>query len=292
MERRGGAGPAGLQPEVARHAGRRTRRSRRFVVAGRAARESAAPARRSAGSPCRVADGSSPIASSICGRRSRIDKRLDQRAQRAAAGRRSSAAARGTRRHVGDEARLALVEADQHAALLARRGGPTAARDGGTPTRARAIGGSSGAGRTRPMRASASSSARCFAATCSAGSACCSEQPPQTPKCGTARRRRATRLARCDRDGARDVVGRLALERSVIATRSPGSAPSTNTALPSTCATPRPSWSSDSIVTTRTGSGSFRRAAVGSRTMRSGTSVDVACARAFYPAIANPRGLR
>ena len=38
--------------------------------------------------------------------------------------------------------------------------------------------------RTRPMRASASSSARCFAATCSAGCACCSVQPPHTPKCG------------------------------------------------------------------------------------------------------------
>ena len=34
------------------------------------------------------------------------------------------------------------------------------------------------------MRASASSSARCLAAICSDGCACCSEQPPQTPKCG------------------------------------------------------------------------------------------------------------
>src|SRR5579864_7147715 len=34
-----------------------------------------------------------------------------------------------------------------------------------------------------------------------------------------------------------------------MVTRSPGSAPSTNTALPSTRAMPRPSWSSDSMVT-------------------------------------------
>ncbi len=34
------------------------------------------------------------------------------------------------------------------------------------------------------MRASASSSARCLAAICSDGCACCSVQPPQTPKWG------------------------------------------------------------------------------------------------------------
>ena len=71
-------------------------------------------------------------ASSICGRRSRCVHRADQRAQRQqqrAHVRRQHRAAP----HVGHVARLALVEADQHRALLAPRGAPTGARGSGSP---------------------------------------------------------------------------------------------------------------------------------------------------------------
>ena len=66
-------------------------------------------------------------------------------------------------------------------------------------------------GRTRPMRASASSSARCLAAICSDGCACCSVQPPQTPKCGQ-RGDDARRAGLADPRDARDREARLVLE--------------------------------------------------------------------------------
>ena len=105
--------------------------------------------------------------------------------------------------------------------------------------------------RTRPMRASASSSARCLAATCSAGCACCSVQPPQTPKCG---QRGMTRDAFAFTTDVTRAISNVGLTRTDAAwTRSPGSAPSTKIALPSTRATPRPSWSSESIVSSVVG---------------------------------------
>jgi hypothetical protein len=89
------------------------------------------------------------------------------------------------------------------------------------------------------MRARASSSTRCFAATCSDGVACCSVQPPHTPKCG---QRGTTRSAAETSTRTARATSHAGLRlRISMATVSPGSAPSTKTALPSTRATPRPS---------------------------------------------------
>ncbi len=93
------------------------------------------------------------------------------------------------------------------------------------------IGGSICAGRTRPICHKASSSARCLAATCAAASKCCSEQPPQTPKCG---HRGCTRAALGLAIVSARAISYVGLRFSVvIATTSPGNAPSTKTALPS-----------------------------------------------------------
>ena len=98
--------------------------------------------------------------------------------------------------HVGDVARLALVEADQHAALLRHvahrqpRAIPVAPR---RPVDRR----QQTAGRTRPMRASASSSARCLAATCSDGVRVLQRAAAADAEVRAARHRRATRWPRC-----------------------------------------------------------------------------------------------
>jgi hypothetical protein len=96
---------------------------------------------------------------------------------------------------------------------------------------------------------------RCFAATCAAASKCCCEQPPQTPKCGQRGSTRAALDLSTASTRAKSNVGFLFCV--VIATTSPGSAPSTKTALPSMRAMPRPSWSSDAIFAT-TGAGATR----------------------------------
>src|SRR5690606_9110214 len=94
------------------------------------------------------------------------------------------------------------------------------------------------------MWARASSRARCLMAICAAGSRCCMAQPPQTPKwgqggatrCEDGRRTRSTRAL--SKEGLRRVTR--------ARTRSPGSAPSMKTTLPSWWAIPWPSRSSDS----------------------------------------------
>ena len=150
----------------------------------RAARGCAARARAPRSSP-------SPTASSICGRRSRTDSPPISVAQlRQQVG--NLARQHRARGHVGDVARLPLVEADEHAALLhdvphrEPRAMPV------FPRRPVDRAAAAAPARTRPRRHSASSSVRCFAATCAAASKCCCEQPPQTPKCG---QRGSTRAA-------------------------------------------------------------------------------------------------
>jgi hypothetical protein len=99
---------------------------------------------------------------------------------------------------------------------------------------------------TLPMRARFSSSQRCFAAICVRASVCCRLQPPHTPKCG---QRGAWRLEAPLVIALRRPISKDAFFlRTWKATSSPGSAPSTNTTLPSAVrATPRPSASSESI---------------------------------------------
>ena len=94
-----------------------------------------------------------------------------------------------------------------------------------------------------------SSSARCLAATWAAAvevlhRAAAADAEMRAARRGDARARRWIAI------GARDFVRRLALDGSDGSRRSPGNAPSTKMALPSTRATPRPSWSSDPIRTT------------------------------------------
>ncbi len=174
--------------------------------------------------------------------------RRPARAARAAAPR----CARGSTaqlRHVGDVARLPLVEADQHAALLRHVAHRQPRAVAVAPRRSVDRRQHLLPARTRPMCHSASSSTRCLAATCARGVEVLQRAAAADAEVRAARRRRARRSRAQDVVDARDLVGRLALQRSSIATRSPGSAPSTKIALPSMRATPRPSWSS-AVMTT------------------------------------------
>jgi hypothetical protein len=83
--------------------------------------------------------------------------------------------------HVGDEAGLPLVEADQYPTLF----GHVAHRQPRPLPVAPCRSGASSLARTHRWCQSASSSTRCLAATC-AVPRCCRLQPPQTPKCGQA----------------------------------------------------------------------------------------------------------
>ena len=187
-KRRDGGRTAGLQPELdAVRVGERDAAPPRPRAP--AAPGCAAPARTPAAS--RVADRDLDLRQPVADR-----QRADELAQLRAAAPTALGGSTWHSRHVGDVARLPLVEADQHAAFLRARGAPTAARDADSPTPALRSAAAASPARTRPMCPSASSSARCLAATCSDGCACCSVQPPQTPKCGQrgvdARRARAS----------------------------------------------------------------------------------------------------
>ena len=187
----------------------------------------------------------SPTASSICGSRSRA--RIAPTSSRSG----SSSVADVPRQDVaaadvGDVARLALVEADQHRALLRRRGAPTAGPAADSPRPAlRSAAAPARAGPCRDARARLRARA--------------ASSPPARRRAGAAarsrRRRRsagsaARRAARSRRRSATsDACSQLFLRRrTATCTSSPGSASSTNTTLPSAlCATPCASRSSDSI---------------------------------------------
>ena len=192
---------------------------------------------------------SSPHASSICGRRSRAS--IEPISSRSGS---SSALTCGGStwhsRHVGHVARLALVKTHQHGALLAPRGAPTAARASGSPRPAPAIGRSTRSGSHLaqvPQVVLQHALLDGHLRRRRAGAASCSR-----------RRRRACR-PKCGQRGARAANSRAAAPSACPApswflrrdtdtcTRSPGSAPSMNTTLPSArCATPCASRSSDS----------------------------------------------
>ena len=112
-------------------------------------------------------------------------------------------------------------------------------------------------------------------ATCAAGSRCCILQPPQAPacrpKCGQRGRTRWL-LALCSSVSV--AASQLFLRRwTLTLTSSPGSAPSTNTTLPSgRCATPCASMSSDSMRSQPSG----RSVAAGAAASDSGFMVKMA----------------
>ncbi len=85
--------------------------------------------------------------------------------------------------HVGHVARLALVEADQHRALLAHVAHRQARPIAVAPGRALRSAAARSRARTLPRCHRLSSSARCLTATCAAGCRCCILQPPQAPAC-------------------------------------------------------------------------------------------------------------
>src|SRR5687768_13662375 len=128
------------------------------------------------------------------------------------------------------------------------------------------IGGSIISGFTLPRRARLSSSTRCLAATCPAGSTCCIAQPPQVPyqpqrgvtrcelSCSTSATLPRSKLPR--------------LRRRVNVTVSPVTPPSMKVTLPSTCATPTPSWSIDSMTASVTAALLAQRLHIGERLPR------------------------
>ncbi len=176
----------------------------------------------------------------------------DRQARRSASRRRGSSveSLRGTTwhsRHVRDEARLALVEPDEHAALLHdvthRQPRAIAVFPRGTLDR-----------RQHDLRTHAADAReRVLERALLRGDLQRRMRVLQRAAAAHAevrasRGRRATRSpCGCSRRAQR----RSSAFRATVtaSTRSPGSAPSTNVALPSTWATPRPSWSSDSMTT-------------------------------------------
>ena len=148
------------------------------------------------------------------------------------------------------------------------RGAPTGARGGGSPTPRRRR--SAAWSRAPPCRCAPrfSSSPRCLAAICVRASACCVAQPPQTPKCG----QRGVAPARAplqDRGERGRSRTRTSAQDLDTRRRSPGSAPSTNTTLPSALrATPRPSASSESMRSVRSSRARGTRASAARRASR------------------------
>src|SRR3954466_11536186 len=103
-----------------------------------------------------------------------------------------------------------------------------------------------------------SSSTRCLIATCAPTCRCCILQPPQAPSCRPKCGQRGR--TRCDDSRCTAVAVACSqlffLRWTVTLTHSPGSAPSTNTTLPSgRRATPCASMSSDSICSQPSGCG-------------------------------------
>ncbi len=186
----------------------------------------------------------SPTASSICGRRSRI---VSEATSRRSAGSRSEIFLRQDMAlgHVGDETRLALVEADQDRALFHDVPHGEARAVAIAPCRSLDR-------RQHPLRAHASDARqRLFQRALLRGDLERRMRVLQRAAATYAEMRAAGRDARGVRldDGVTRAVSNDGLTRTLAAwTRSPGSAPSTKTALPSTRATPRPSWSSDSMA--------------------------------------------
>ena len=183
----------------------------RLVARPSAARGCAARARTVRRSRRRA---SSPTASSICGSAVADRQRCRSASRSARQQRRDLAAAARARASCRRRSSTCARESRPARRPSSARGAPRAARGGGSPTPVRESAAAAAPARTRPMCHSASSSARCLAATCAAASRCCSVQPPQTPKCG---QRGVTRdgLARRMPVGARDLVGRLAL-RAIV----------------------------------------------------------------------------
>ena len=216
----------------------------RFVVAQTAARGCAARARRRGAS---LGFARPRLRSAAGGRAS-----SGPRPARAGVGSRSDSL-RGTTwhcGHVGHEARLALVEADQHAALLGDVTHRHPRAVAVLPRRAfdrRQHRSRAARGRCARALPRARAASRRSAATDARAAACSRRTRRSAGIAASTREALALRMV-----SARATAKLGFSRRTTASTRSPGSAPSTNVALPSTCATPRPSWSSDSMTTSAT----------------------------------------